>query len=250
MLWHDGERVTSRDVAYTVRKVLDPATKASSWVSSFANVASVETPDELTLVVHFTSVYADALEPWRVPLVPEHVASKDTDFLGGAFARHPIGCGPFRFVSHDPGQSVVLEAFDRYWGGRPALDRMIVKIVSAERTAYESLLMGELDLLAVTPDLWRDALTAPAAARLARFVYYSFRTWKIDWNQNQATPYFHDKTGAPRTVARAGSQAFCGDRLRRARAPRRFELPAGIALGRSVDHRNPLRPCGERAAAR
>lgn len=193
VLWHDGERVTSRDVAYTVRKVLDPATKASSWVSSFANVASVETPDELTLVVHFTSVYADALEPWRVPLVPEHVASKDTDFLGGAFARHPIGCGPFRFVSHDPGQSVVLEAFDRYWGGRPALDRMIVKIVSAERTAYESLLMGELDLLAVTPDLWRDALTAPAAARLARFVYYSFRTWKIDWNQNQATPYFHDK---------------------------------------------------------
>jgi peptide/nickel transport system substrate-binding protein len=193
VLWHDGVRVSSKDVAYTVKQVLDPATQARSWVSLFANVASVETPDDLTLVVHFTEAYADALEPWRVPLVPEHVASKDANFLGGAFAQHPIGCGPFQFVSYDPGQSVVLAAFDRYWGGRPAMDRMIVKIVTAERTGYESLLLGELDLLAVTPDLWRDAQTAPAAARLSRFVYYRLAGWKIDWNQYETAPYFQDK---------------------------------------------------------
>jgi peptide/nickel transport system substrate-binding protein len=193
VLWHDGERVSSRDVAYTVKKVREPATQARSWVSLFANVASVETPDDLTLVVHFTEINADALEPWRIPLVPEHVASKDADFLGGAFAHHPIGCGPFRFVSHDPGQSVVLAAFDRYWGGRPAMDRMVVKIVSAERTGYEALLLGELDFLGVTPDLWRDSLTNPAAARLSRFVYYAFRFWKIDWNQSDSTPFFRDK---------------------------------------------------------
>ena len=193
VLWHDGVGVTSRDVAYTVAKVKDPATQARSWVSLFANVDEVETPDDLTVVVHFAKAYGDALEPWRVPLVPEHVASKDPNFLGGAFAHHPIGCGPFRFVSYDAGQRVVLEAFDRYWGGRPAMDRMIVKIVSAERTGYESLLLGELDLLGVTPDLWRDALTAREASRLARFVYYRLGAWKIDWNQNEATPFFHDK---------------------------------------------------------
>jgi len=193
VLWHDGQRVTSRDVAYTIKLIQDPATLARSWASALANVASFETPDDLTFVVHYTNSYADALEPWRVPLVPEHVASKDTNFLGGAFAHHPIGCGPFRFVSHDSGQSVVLDAFDRYWGGRPPIDRMVFKIVSSERTAYESLLLGELDQLGVTPDLWRDALTAPAAARLARFVYYNFRAWRVDWNQDEATPFFHDK---------------------------------------------------------
>ena len=193
VLWHDGERLTSRDVAYTVKKIQDPATQARSWVSQFTNVARVETPDDLTVVVHYATTYADALEPWRVPLVPEHVASKDANFLGGAFAHHPIGCGPFRFVSFDPGQSVVLDAFDRYWGGRPAMDRIAIKIVAAERTAYESLLLGELDLLVVTPDLWRDALSAPAAARLARFVYYRLNAWKLDWNQEDATPFFHDK---------------------------------------------------------
>ena len=191
--WHDGAPVTSRDVAYTVKKIQDPATQARSWVSSFTSVASIETPDDLTVVVHFAQAFADALEPWRVPLVPEHVAAKDANFLSGEFARHPIGCGPFRFVSHDPGQSVVLDAFDQYWGGRPAMDRMIVKIVSNERTGYESLLLREVDLLAVTPDLWREAQTAPAAARLSRFVYYRLSSWKLDWNQNDATPFFKDK---------------------------------------------------------
>jgi peptide/nickel transport system substrate-binding protein len=193
VLWHDGERVTARDVAYTVAKVKDPATQARSWVSQFTSVAAVETPDDLTVVVRYATPYADALEPWRVPLVPEHVASKDANFLDGPFAHHPIGCGPFQFVSFDTGQRVVLKSFDRYWGGRPQIDGLIFKIVSAERTAYESLLLGELDLLGVTPDVWRDALSAPAAARLARFVYYGFRAWKIDWNQNDATPFFHDK---------------------------------------------------------
>jgi peptide/nickel transport system substrate-binding protein len=193
VLWHDGERVTSKDVAYTVNLIRDPATLARSWASSFDNLASIETPDDLTVVVRYAKPYADALEPWRAPLVPEHAASKDAKFLEGAFARHPIGCGPFRFESREPGQRIVLAAFDRYWGGRPPLDHVIVKIVSAERTGYESLLLGDLDLLAVTPDLWRDAQTAPAAARLARFVYYGLRAWKVDWNQNQATPFFHDK---------------------------------------------------------
>ena len=193
VLWHDGERVSSKDVAYTVNKILSPATQASSWVSSFANIASVETPDDLTVVVHFKETYADALEPWRVPLVPEHVASKDANFLTGAFAHHPIGCGPFRFVSYEPGQSVVLQAFDKYWGGRPAMDRMIVKIVSADRTGYESLLLRDLDVIAVTPDLWRESLTSPAAQRLARFVYYRLSAWRVDWNQYDATPFFHDK---------------------------------------------------------
>jgi peptide/nickel transport system substrate-binding protein len=193
VLWQDGLPVSSRDVAFTVKKILDPATQSSTWASSFANVASVETPDDLTVVVHFNEIFADFLEPWRVPLVPEHAASKDANFLRGEFAHHPTGCGPFRFVSNHPGQSVVLEAFDRYWGGRPGVDRMVVKIVSAERTGYESLLMGDLDMLTVTPDLWRESLTSPAAKRLTRFVFYRLNGWRADWNQYDTTPFFLDK---------------------------------------------------------
>ena len=192
VFWHDGSRLTSRDVAFTAAKIRDPKTQAQSWVTAFDSIAAVETPDDRTVIVRYAHPYADALEPWRVPLLPEHAASNDPNFLSSAFAQHPVGCGPFRFVSHDPGQSVVLEAFEGYWGGRPNVDRLVFKIVKAERTAYEALLMGDLDVLGVTPDLWRDALTSAAAARLARLVYYRLNGWKVDWNQDGSNPFFQD----------------------------------------------------------
>jgi peptide/nickel transport system substrate-binding protein len=190
--WHDGALVTARDVAFTVRKIQDPATQARSWASAFSDVVAVETPDDRTVVARYSQPYADALNAWRVPLVPEHAVAKDADFLGGAFAQHPIGCGPFRFVRRERGQSIELAAFDGYWGGKPPIDRFVVRILSSDRTGYEALLLGEIDLLGVTPDLWRESLTSARAARLARFVYYRLSGWKIDWNMDGSNPFFVD----------------------------------------------------------
>lgn len=190
--WHDGTRVTSRDVAFTADKIRDPATQARSWISQFSEIDRIDTPDDGTVVVHYRSAFADALDPWRVPLLPEHIASKDPDFLAGAFANHPVGCGPLRFVSRIPGQSIVLQAFDDYWGGRPALDHLVFRIISSERTGYEALLLGEVDLMGVTSDIWRQSLGSAAAARLRRFVYYRLSAWKIDWNQDGSNPFFGD----------------------------------------------------------
>jgi peptide/nickel transport system substrate-binding protein len=191
-LWHDGTPVTSRDVAFTWRKVRDPETQARSWVSLFADVDAVDTPDPRTVVVRYRRPYADALDAWRVPLVPEHVAAKETDFLGGAFAQRPIGCGPYRFVSREPGQRIVVEAFDRYWQGRASVDRIIVKIIGSDRTAFEALLLGDVDLMAVSPELWREAKDSPRASRLSRLLYFRLNLWKIDWNQDGTNPYFGD----------------------------------------------------------
>jgi peptide/nickel transport system substrate-binding protein len=192
VVWHDGQPVTSRDVAFTWQKVRDPSTDATSWISQFSDVSSVETPNERTVVVRYVRPYADALDAWRVPLVPEHVVTRDTDFLGGSFAKHPVGCGPYRFASRKAGQDIVLEAFDRYWQGRPSVDRIVAKIVGSERTAFEALLLGDVDLMSVTPDLWREAKDSPRASRLARLLYFRLALWKVDWNQDGTNPYFAD----------------------------------------------------------
>jgi peptide/nickel transport system substrate-binding protein len=190
--WHDGAAVTSRDVAYTIRKIQDPATQSRVWASDLSDVTSVETPDDQTVIAHYADAYADALNGWRAPLVPEHLASKDPEFLNGAFAQSPTGCGPFRFVSRTAGQSIVLSAFDGYWGGRPPLDKIVFHVLANERTGYEALLLGDLDMLAVTPGLWRESLTSGRASRLARFVYYRLLGWKIDWNMDGSNPFFGD----------------------------------------------------------
>ena len=190
--WHDGQPVTSRDVAFSWQKVRDPATQARSWVSLFADVSAVETPDAHTAVIRYARPYADALDAWRMPLIPEHIASRETDFLNGAFARGPVGCGPYRFVSREAGQNIVLGAYDRYWQGRPAVDQVIVKIVGSDRTAFEALLLGDVDLMSVTPDLWREAADSPRASRLKKLLYFRLSLWKVDWNQDGTNPYFED----------------------------------------------------------
>ena len=192
VVWHDGEPVTARDVVFTVRKVQDPATQAREWISSFTDIAAIDTPDDRTVVVRYKQPHADALDGWRVPLVPEHVAARDSDFLNGAFAQHPIGCGPFRFVDRVPEQRIEIAAFDKYWQGRPSIDGIRFEIVANDRTGYEALLLGQVDLMGLPPDLWRESLSSPRAASLARFVYYKLSVWKIDWNQDGSNPVFTD----------------------------------------------------------
>ncbi len=191
--WHDGTPVTARDVVFTARKVQDPATQSRSYASAFENLVSIEAPNDRTVRATYRLPFPDALDSWTLPIVPEHLASKkDESFLTGSFSRKPVGCGPFRFVRAEPGREIVLEANADYWDGRPSIDGISFRILPDPRTAYEALLQGDLDLLGLTPDLWRESLSEPRAKRLSRFVYYRLDAWLIGWNQDGTNPFFGD----------------------------------------------------------
>lgn len=191
--WQDGRPLTARDVVFTIRKVLEPATEARNWRPHFESLASLEAVDDLTVRATYAEPSADFLEAWRIPIVPEHLASKDRDFLTGEFARRPIGCGPFRLARHEPGQLLVLEANPDYWAGPPAIERLSFRIVPSDRTTYEALLRGDLDLyVGVSPDLWRESAGSPRAAHLARFVYSRLSVWQVSWNLDGSNPFFTD----------------------------------------------------------
>jgi peptide/nickel transport system substrate-binding protein len=189
--WHDGRPVTADDVVFTVRKVLDPATEARTYLPEFEGLETVEAVDAHTVRAVYEVAYADYLEAWLVPIIPKHIAEKDEDILTGAYAQHPVGCGPFRFVRHVPGEEIVLEANPDYHGGSPKLDRLVFRIIGDERTSYQALLTDELDILAVTPDFWREAASDPRAADLERFVFRRLVAWYVAWN-NAGNPFFGD----------------------------------------------------------
>lgn len=190
--WHDGTRVTARDVVFTADRVRDPATQARSWASQFAPIASIEAKDDRTVVVHHREPVAEPLEAWRVPLVPAHLAETGAAFLTGAFSRHPVGCGPFRFARHVPGVEVVLEANPDYWDGAPSIHGLAFRILRDDRTSYEALLRGDIDLWVATPDFWREAQTSTRAHRLARFVNERQSVWYLGFNVDGTNPYFAD----------------------------------------------------------
>jgi peptide/nickel transport system substrate-binding protein len=191
--WHDGTPVTAEDVVFTVRTVTDPATENRSYGGPLRDVLSIEALDRRTVRVRYEQVTPDVLEHWRVPLIPKHVAGADEDLLTGEFARHPVGCGPFRFASYRPGQEIVLEANDDYWDGPPHVDRLLFKVYPEQQTAYQALLTGGLDVMKVSPALWFEARQSDSSARLEWFVYSRPAVWPVVWNQDGSNPFFTDR---------------------------------------------------------
>ncbi len=191
--WQDGTPVTSRDVLFTVRKVREPATEARAYLGYLQGLSSLDAPDPLTVRATYSTPNADVLAAWTIPIVPEHLAKDDADLLTGSFASHPIGCGPFRLLRAEPGRKILLEANRSYWDGAPTIDRLALDVLPDERTAFQALLKGDLDLLAVTPDVWREATSSDRARRLGRMVYTRMNVWYVGWNGDGSNPIFDDE---------------------------------------------------------
>ncbi len=181
VVWHDGTPVTAEDVRFSFEKIRDPVNGDRALPAVFERV-EVEVRDSRTVVARYEEPNADFLASWTFPLIPAHLAGADPDLLTGAFARAPVGCGPFRFVRYEPGEEVVLEAFADHWAGRPGIDRLVFKILRDQRTALQALLSGELELMAVPSGLFREALDSGRAGALRSTIYTRASTWYLAFN--------------------------------------------------------------------
>src|SRR5205823_9158985 len=76
------------------------------------------------------------------------VPKKYVDKIGDdGFKKAPIGAGPYKFVSFNPGVELVLEAFDQYWRKPPNVKRLVFKVIPDESTRLAALKRGEIDIV-------------------------------------------------------------------------------------------------------
>jgi peptide/nickel transport system substrate-binding protein len=151
--WHDGEPFTSADVKYSFEEVLvklHSRTKASVGNA----LESIETPDEHTIEFRFTEPYAPLLQQLNVteaPILPRHVY-EGTDPQENPANSAPVGTGPFKFASYDPGQEVVLDANPDYFKeDLPYLDRVVLRVIPEEGNQVVALESGDVDWLFGVP---------------------------------------------------------------------------------------------------
>ncbi|MGC1672164.1 MAG: ABC transporter substrate-binding protein, partial [Candidatus Acidiferrales bacterium] len=147
--FHDGRPLTSADVKYTFDSILSGAIKTPKR-GSFKLVRSVEARDDATVVFHLTEPYASMLWDLTAPaigIVPRGA--------GAEMSRHPIGTGPFRFVSATTDEEVVLARNDDYFGGAPKIASLHLRIVPDALVRALELRKGSADatINSLTPDM-------------------------------------------------------------------------------------------------
>ncbi|WP_322795416.1 peptide ABC transporter substrate-binding protein [Tepidiforma sp.] len=151
--WHDGEAVTSRDVAFTVGILKDPGFGDPALAEGWLGV-EVETPDDRTVVLRLRQPSAPFLaRTATVGILPEHLlGGKSADALeNDPFNARPVGSGPYRLESLDS-QAATLTANPAYHLGRPGIDRMVLRFYPDAERARQALAEGAVDGLFLRPE--------------------------------------------------------------------------------------------------
>ncbi len=169
--FHNGQPLTSEDVAYTIDSMTDGGLITAKG-GSFASVFSVVPTGRLTLTVHLKrpdSGLLFNLSDGLFGVVPKGSGRE----LGLA----PIGSGPFRFVSAVQDKEVVLKSNENYWAGAPKLGRVRFSVVPDQITTALEMRKGSADIEsnAMTLDMvhaLRDAPNLAVATRPSSVVVY------------------------------------------------------------------------------
>jgi len=166
-VFHDGAPVTSEDVAFSIGIIQ----KYHPFKTMLEPVTGVDTPDPHTAVIRMSRAHPAiilAMSPALCPILPKHVYGDGRDILTHPANTAAIGCGPYRITEFKPGESIVLERFDKFFiPGRPYLDRIVMRIIADAPTA---LLAMEQQEIVYTPyvSTVRDAerLAKPLGSKL------------------------------------------------------------------------------------
>lgn len=147
--FHDGRELTSADVKFTFDSIIAGAVKTPKR-GAFRMVASTEAPDAHTFVFHLREPYASFLFGLTRPsigIVPRDPTS--------VMSQHPIGTGPFRFVSAIRDEEIIIERNSDYFGEAAKIERVRFRIVPDAIVRALELRKGSADaeINSLTPDM-------------------------------------------------------------------------------------------------
>ncbi len=148
--FHDGNPFTADDVVCTIERAPNVPNSPSSF-GTYLKGKSVEKIDDYT--VHFKTpapfpLMANDISTIRIISDEVGCGAATEDFNNGTAA---VGTGPFKFVSYTPGESIVMERNDDYWGDAPIWSEVEFKPISSGPSRVAALLAGDIDMIASVP---------------------------------------------------------------------------------------------------
>jgi len=151
--WSDGQPITSKDVLFTWQQQVDQKNAPISR-SGYTSITSIDTPDDTTAVLHFSSVYA----PWPTlfsvgpnttgMLLPAHILQGQEGLEKNAEIHSPtVVAGAYMIKEWVAGDHMTLVANPNYYGGTPKISQINIKFVPDTTTALAALKTGDVDFV-------------------------------------------------------------------------------------------------------
>jgi len=147
--FHDGQPLTSRDVKWTFDSLLQGKI-LSTKAAVYSSVETIDAPTDDMVIFHLKEPFVPLL--WNlsegaIGIVPYGSL--------GEVSRHPVGSGPFKFVSAETDKEVIVERNPDYWGTKAQLERVRLMVVPDATTRALELRKGSADaaINALNPDV-------------------------------------------------------------------------------------------------
>ena len=192
--WSDGEPLTSDDIKFTVEVLSTPDSGALVGTTGFDLITSVETPDDQTAVLTYSSPYPGYIDQFAYGLFPRHATGEPADMLNWEWNRSPVSAGPFIVSDWASGESITMTRNPYYFEeGKPYLDSLVFRVVP-EPAAQTAMMMNSEAQVHLwpgeTPEEYNTLLEGTAAYATVPGI------WNMSVDFNLSAPFDGDPTAA------------------------------------------------------
>lgn len=147
--FHNGEPVNAEAVKFSFERSMNPAIDCphKGKLSPFKELKVI---DDYTFTISTAEPYAPGLYilGYYLPIVPPGYVKQVGD---AEYNIKPVGCGPYKLVKWVKGEEIVMEAYDKYYGAKPAYKKLIIKSIPEEAARVAALTTGEADVVGAIP---------------------------------------------------------------------------------------------------
>jgi ABC-type transport system substrate-binding protein len=192
--FHDGTPFNAEAAKYFFDRMIGPEKPSRAGLYA-PLVESTVVVDEYTVKVNMKAPFAFLLNN-IAHSASGIVSPTGHKALGKDIARKPVGTGPFKFVEWVHGDHVTLARNDDYWGGKPKLDKIIIKTVKEESARVMMLMSGDAQLAVRLPSediprLEKDAAIQLDATETLRVLYIGFNVAKKPFSDERVRQAFN-----------------------------------------------------------
>ena len=171
--------VTADDVVYSLTRAADPA--RSAHAATYAAIDSVRALDRYRVQVRLKSGVPNFLvlvTNYHAGMIISAKADKD---LGAAFNLNPVGFGPFEVVELKKQNALFLKSFDRYFRGKPKIDRIEYRFLPSDANRELAFRSGEIDLyMGKREQVWVDRMRKQQDTIVEVFPHGDFRVLHLN----------------------------------------------------------------------